>query len=141
MAATQVAEIPLNLKYHWENILNKYTGKECTHIKVTKTLDPNGIPIDESEVETTIYGAISPVREDAVRESAGTLLFGDLVAYFLSEEGVLVGTQTAASEARYDLIVHEGIRYTVENKRATAYDGGIAVVDKFTLRKVANEVA
>lgn len=140
MAITHAATIPFNLKYHWENILNKYAGKECTHIKVTKTLDPNGIPIDELEVETTVYGAISPVREEAVLESAGTLLYGDLVAYFLAEEDVIVGTQTAAGEARYDLIMHEGILYTVEKRLKTAYDDGVAVVSKFILRKVANEV-
>lgn len=139
MAATQVAEIPLNLKYHWERILNKYMGKECTHIKVTKTLDPNGGVIDESQTETTIYGAISPVSEDAVRESVGTLQYGDLVAYYLSEEEVLVGTQTGASEARYDLISYEGILYYVEKRTKIGYDDGTAVVSKYILRKVANE--
>lgn len=140
MAATQTATNSLDLYAHWTRILNGYMGKACTHVKVTKTIDPNGGVIDESEVETTIYGAISPVSEDAVRESAGTIQYGDLVAYYLYEAGVLVGTQTGASEARYDLIVHEGIRYTVSKRVKIGYDNGTAVVSKYILRKVANEV-
>jgi len=140
MAATQTASNPLDLYAHWTRILNGYMGKECTHIKVTKTLDLNGNVIDESEVETTIYGAISPVTSDAIAESVGLLLPGDLVAYYLSEEGVLVGTQTGASEARYDTIVHEGILYYVEKRVKTAYDNGSAVVSKYILRKVTDVV-
>ena len=137
MAATQSASTPLDLYNHLSQIINGYFGKECTHTKISKTLDLNGNVIDESETTTTIYGAVSPVKAEAVLESAGAMIFGDLVAYFLSEEGVLVGTQTNSTEARYDTITYEGNVYTVENKRATAYDAGVAVVDKFVLRKVA----
>ena len=139
MAATQTATNSLDLYAHWTRILNGYMGKEVTHIQITKTLDPNGGIIDEFQNDSTIYGAISPVSTDAVRESVGTIKIGDLVAYFLSEEDVIVGTQTGASEARYDLIAYQGRYYTVENKQTTAYDVGVAVVDKFILRRVAED--
>lgn len=139
MAATQVATNPLDLYAHWTRILNGYMGKEVTHIQITKTLDPNGGVIDEFQNESTIYGAVSPVSADAIRESIGTIKAGDLVAYFLSEEGVIVGTQDEEDEARYDMIGYQGRYYTVENKKATAYDDGVAVVDKFILRRVSED--
>lgn len=137
MSATQNASTSIDLYNVWTDILNTYLGKSCVHTKISKTLDLNGNVIDESETSTTIYGAVSPVKAEAVLESAGAMIFGDLVAYFMTEEGVLVGTQTNSTEARHDTITYEGNVYTVENKRATAYDAGVAVVDKFVLRKVA----
>lgn len=139
MAATQAASNPLDLYNHMSRIINGYLGSECTHIKATKALDPNGNVIGESQTETTIYGAISPVKADAVLEAAGTIQYGDLVFYALAEEGVLVGQQTGATEARYDMISYKGILYTVEKQVKTAYDGGVAVVCKYILRKVADE--
>jgi len=120
-------------------MLNEYLGKECIHIKATKTLDLNGGIISESQTETTIYAAISPVSAKAVDESAGTIQYGDLVFYALSEEGVIVGTQTSTTETRYDMIEYEGVMYTVVQKSKTAYDAGVAVVSKYILRKVAYE--
>lgn len=140
MSATQSATVAMDLYNIWTDILNNYLGQEVTHIQITKTLDPNGGVIDEFQNDSTIYGAISPVSGDAIRESVGTIQIGDLVAYFLSEEDVIVGTQTGASEARYDMISYEGILYYVEKRMKIAYDGGVAVVAKYILRKVANEV-
>jgi len=139
MAATQAGANSLDLYNHWSRILNNYMGKAVNHIKVTKVLDPNGNIIDESQVETTIYGAISPVKTDAINESAGLLQYGDLVAYFLHEAGVLVGTQTSADGVRLDMIEYQGKMYTVQNIQTTAYDAGSAVLDKFILRLVADE--
>ena len=139
MAATQAGANSLDLYNHWSRILNNYIGKACNHIKATKSIDPNGNVINESQTETTIYGAVSPVSEDTVLKSAGDIQFGDLTAYFLDEEGVLVGTQSTASSTRYDMIEYEGLMYTVVNKRATVYDDEVAVVSKYSLRKVADE--
>ena len=139
MAATQSGTVPLELYKHISLILNEYLGKECNHVKKTKTLDPNGGVISDTVVETTIYGAISPVSEDAVQESAGTFQYGDLVAYFLSEDGVLVGSQVEQDESRYDLIEYEGAMYSVSKKLKTAYDDGEAVVCKYVLRLVSDE--
>lgn len=139
MAATQSGTVPLELYKHISLILNEYLGKECTHIQITKTLDPNGGVIGEFQNDSIIYGAISPVSSDTIRESIGTIKVGDLTAYFLSEEGVMVGTQSGEAEARYDLILYQDRYYSVENKKATAFDGGVAVVDKFILRRVPED--
>ena len=139
MAATQIGDNPLNLYAHWSRILNLYIGRSCNHIKATKTIDPNGNVIDESQTETTIYGAVSPVSMDAVTKSAGLIQLGDLIALFLDDAGVLVGTQTSAGSTRYDMIEYEDIMYTVVNKRTTAYDSGVPVISKYVLRKVADE--
>ena len=138
MAITHAATIPLNLYYHWKRILENYVGKECTHTKVTKVLDLNGGVIDKSSVNTTIIGAITNVSQDTASESAGLFKYGDLVAYFMSEEGVIVGEQTNETSVRYDLIVYKGESYQVRDKLVTAYDDDVAVVDKFKLCKVAD---
>ena len=134
------AAISKNLKFHWENILNTYAGQECSHNKITRTLDPFGNVIDESEVSITVYGAISPVGAEAVKEAAGELQYGDLVGYFFAEEGILVGTQINADNSRWDTITYEGIDYTVEKLVVTAYDAGLPVVSKYILRKLSLDV-
>jgi hypothetical protein len=140
MAATQAATNPLDLYAHWTRILNGYMGKEVDHIQVTRTLDLQGGVIDEFENDSIIYGAISPVKEESIVESPGMFQHGDLVAYFLSEEGVIVGEQTDALETRRDVIVYQSNRYYVEKRLKTAYDNGVAVVSKYILRKMAIEV-
>lgn len=133
------ATIPLNLKYHWTNIINKYKGRECTHTKITKITDPNGQIIDESETNTTIYGVISPVQQKTINESAGLIQSGDLIAYFLDDEGVIVGEQVTDDSIRFDYIKYEGILYVVNQLQITAYDDGVAIVSSYILRKVAFE--
>jgi hypothetical protein len=139
MAATQNASTSLDLYNVWSDILNTYLGQACTHIKVTKVLDPNGNVIDESQTETTIYAAISPVSKDVVLESAGVLQYGDLTFYALNDAGVIVGTQTSATGVRYDMIEYKSVMYTVVQQSKTAYDDGVAVVSRYVLRKVAYE--
>ena len=139
MAATQVAANPLDLYTHMSRILNNYLGQACNHIEKTKTLDPNGLVISDFFDEKTIYGAISPVSKDAVLESPGVYHFGDLIAYFLAEDDVMVGENFGQNESRYDIIEYEDTMYTVSKKLKTAYDAGEAVVCKYVLRKIADE--
>lgn len=139
MAATQAGATSLDLYKHWSLILNNYIGRACNHVKVTKVLDPNGNVIDESQVETTIYGAISPVGVEAIQNSAGVLQVGDLTAYFLNDAGVVTGTQVNSTSVRYDMIEYGGVMYTVMQHSKTAHDDGVAVVCRYVLRKVAFE--
>ena len=139
MAATHPASVSMDLYNIWTDILNTYLGQECTHIKATKTLDPNGNVISEAQTETVVYAAVSPVSVEAVNESAGTLQYGDLIFFALDDAGILVGTQTDADESRYDMIEYEGVMYTVNQHDTTAYDNGVAVVSRYILRKVAYE--
>lgn len=139
MSADNAATNSLGLYDHWSLILNGYLGKECTHMEVTKTLDPNGDVINESETQTTIYGAISPVSEDAVREDAGTFHYGDLIAYFLAEEGVVVSEQFGPYTIIDHMIVYNDVAYSVNKLLVTAHDAGSSVVSKYVLRKGVDE--
>ena len=137
MSITQPAQISLGIYDHFTQILVGYEGKTCNHIQVTKNLDLNGNVIDQSQTETTIYGSISNVHEKAVVESLGTLKYGDLTALFLSEDGVIMGEQITENSVRFDLIEYQDRLYTVENRTHEVFDGGVSVMEKFTLRKLA----
>ena len=139
MGATNKATTPLNLYDHWCLILNGYLGKECIHTQVTRTLDLNGDVIDETETQTTIYGALSPVSESAVQESVGFLQYGDLVAYFLVEDGVEISEQFGQDSVVHHLITYQDVAYSVIKRTVTAYDDSEAVVSKYVLRKGTDE--
>lgn len=139
MAATQSASVPMNLEFHFSNIINKYMGRESTHIKVMKTLDGTGYVISESQTESIIYGAIGTVNQDVVNESLGMIKTGDLMAYFMESQDVLVGEQITEGEIRIDYIEYECVLYSVVQRLKTAYDNGTEIVSKYVLRKVAYE--
>jgi len=129
----------LNLQYHFENIINGYLGQACTLRRITTTLDPNGGIVDESVVETDIIGIISPASGKVLRENAGLMIAGDLVAYFMRETGINVGTQSTNLSTTFDNIIYKNIIYSIEEKIVTARDGETAIVDKFILREVSGE--
>lgn len=139
MATTAPATVPKGIKTHWEQILREYEAKTCTHIQITKTTDSNGLVIDESQTESTIYGIISAINEDAIDKSMGILQYGDLVAHFMSDIDVIVGEQVTETSIRLDHIKHEGVLYTVNQRTTMVYDAGVSILSKFILRKVAYE--
>jgi len=139
MSADNVATNSLGLYNHWSLIINEYLGKACVHTEVTRTLDLNGDVISETEDETVIYGAISPVSEDAVHEDIGVVHRGDLIAYFLVEDGVKDGEMFGQYNIIH-LITYNDIIYDVNKRVVTAYDDGAAVVSKYLLRKIPDRI-
>lgn len=137
--STAPATVTKGIKTHWEQILREYEGKTCTHIQIVKTTDSNGLVISETETESTIYGIISAVNENAVQESAGLLQYGDVTAHFMNDVDVIVGEEVTETLIRLDHIKHEGVVYSVNQRVQTVFDGEVAILSKYVLRKIAFE--
>jgi hypothetical protein len=57
-----VARIKANMKKHFNDLLNTWASKECTHVQITETIDELGQIIDQSRFTSTIYGIVSPAN-------------------------------------------------------------------------------
>lgn len=126
----------LNLEYHFTNIINGYMGQECTRIRRTSTLDLNGNIVDDSTVETTVYGIVSVASAKVQEESGGLILAGDLVAYFMTDTDINIGTQSTTTTTSTDTIEYNDVEYQIVTRIVTASDVGVEVVDKLILRRI-----
>jgi len=122
---------------HFQQILDTWGGKECTHLQITETIDDMGQIIDRSETSTTIYGIVSPASYNENYHPIGSLQSGDLTTFFKYSDNVIKSTQLTDSTTRKDHIIYEGNEYRVEQLQEITYDVGEPVFVRYLLRKVS----
>ena len=122
---------------HFQQILNVWGGKECTHVRIVETLDEMGQVIDYTETSATIYGIISPASYNENYHPIGSLQQGDLTAFFKYSDDVIKSSQLTDSTVRKDHIIYEGNEYRVEQVQEIVYDVGDPVFARYLLRKVS----
>ena len=126
----------LNLLDHWAQIMT-YMGNSATYRVVKEELDDFGQIVNSSYSDTEIEAAISPVSQRSLLEAPGMFHPGDLCMYAYASLNIMGSSQSATNENTQGRIIYEGVEYRIE-KITTAYDNGVAVVDKFRLSKVAS---
>ena len=141
-----IAQIRLNTRYHFAEMIRNWSGKEATHRKITETIDSQGNVIDRSTTESTIYAIIGnpPFSEKGL--PIGALQSGDLCMYYWyagTEDDILVSKQLTPTTERHDQIDFQGTTYKVANLDEIAYDLNTAGDDhepifaKYKLQKIA----
>ena len=131
------ARVRSGFSKHFQQILNVWGGKECTHVQITETLDEMGQVIDQSRSTSTIYGIISPASYNENYHPIGSLQQGDLTAFFKYSDDVIKSSQLTDSTIRKDHIIYEGNEYRVEQIQEIAYDVDDPVFARYLLRKVS----
>jgi hypothetical protein len=126
-----------NMTSHFQQIIDRWEGKECTHVQITETLDDNGQIIDQSETTTEIIGIIAPIGLDDIHHAMGILEPEDMYGFFWHSAGIKAAYRVSGTQMRHDHIIYAGTEYNVDRIMETAYDLDIPVFDQFLLRLVA----
>jgi hypothetical protein len=121
---------------HFQQIVDRWEGKECTHKKITETIDDNGQIIDRSEATATVHGIIAPIGIDDIQHSTGTIEPEDLYGFFWYTDSITAADRVSATQMRHDHIIYEGTEYNVEKAMSLAFDLDEPVFMQFLLRKV-----
>lgn len=129
--------IKRNMAAHFTQILTNWEGKECTHKKITETIDDNGQIIDRSETTTTVHGIIAPIGIDDIQHSMGTIEPEDMYGFFWYTDSITAADRVSATQMRHDHIIYESTEYNVERAMSLAFDLDEPVFMQFLLRKVA----
>lgn len=136
-----VARIKTNMKKHFLDILDTWAAKECTHIRITETLDDFGQIIDQSRVETEIIGLVGDVSFKGNNYPIGLLQPGDLCLMAKYSDNIIISDQLTSSTTRHDHIIFQNVEYRIEDMDI-GYDLNDAstnhepVFCKYLLRKV-----
>ena len=116
-----VARVAAGMLKHFNQLMRVWGAKECTHVIITETIDDMGQIIDQSRVEITIYGVVSPANFKGNGQPIGYLQPGDLTAFYLHSDNVIIANQLTEVTTRHDHIIYEGNEYKVYNVE-WAYD-------------------
>lgn len=123
----KVARVAAGMLKHFNQLMTAWGSKECTHVQITETIDELGQIIDQSRSTSTIYGVVSPANFKGNNQPIGHLQPGDLTAFFLYTNDVIISNQLTESTTRHDHIIYEGNEYRVENVEY-AYDVSVSQV-------------
>lgn len=141
-----IAQQRFNMRYHFAEMIRNWSGKECTHRKITETIDANGLVIDRAEVDTTIYAIVGNPPFNEKIPQIGNLKTGTLCMYYWytgTDADILVSKQVTETTTRNDQVIFQGMTYKVEQLDEIAYDLNVAGDDhepifaKYTLKRFA----
>ena len=123
-----VARVAAGMLKHFNQLMTVWGAKECTHVIITETIDELGQIIDQSRSTSTIYGVISPANFKGNDQPVGYLQPGDLTAFYLYSDDVIISNKLTELTTRHDHIIYEGNEYQVYNIEY-AYDVKTSQVD------------
>lgn len=126
-----------NMTSHFQQIMDRWEGKDVTHVQIIETMDDNGQIIDQSETTTEIIGIIAPIGLDDVHHAMGILEPEDMYGFFWQSAGIKAAHRVSSTQMRHDHIIYKGTEYNVDRIVQSAYDLDVAVFDQVLLRKVA----
>ena len=106
---------------HFDQIIKTWAGKECIHRIITETIDDMGNIIERSNVDSTIYGIVSPADLKGKNQPIGYAQPGDLTGLFKYDNDIIISDQLTEYTTRQDHIIYEGFEYRIENQQI-AYD-------------------
>ena len=127
---------------HFDQILRVWAGKKATLRVITETIDDMGQIIERSNVDTYVYGIVSPAKYKDSNYPPGFLQAGDLTALFKYSDGVRLSDQATQDSSAIHHIIYEGIEYRIETVEY-AYDINVssvsheAVFGNYLLRKIS----
>lgn len=124
----KVARVPAGMLKHFNQLMSVWGSKECTHVQIVEEIDEFGNVIDQSRLTLTIYGIVSPANFKGNDQPVGYLQPGDLTAFFLHSDDVIISNQLTEFTTRHDHIIYEGNEYQVYNIEY-AYDVNTSQVD------------
>lgn len=122
-----VARIKANMKKHFNDLLDTWAAKECTHRQIVEEIDELGNIINRSETDVTIYALISPINLKTNNTVMGHAQPGDLTMFAKYEDNIIISDQLTSTTTRHDNIIYEGIEYQIYNIEY-AYDVNVSQV-------------
>lgn len=116
-----VARVAAGMLKHFEQLGRVWGNKEVIHVKITEEIDELGNIIDQSRSTSTIYGIVSPANFKGNAQPIGYLQPGDLTAFFLYSDDIIISNKLTELTTRHDHIIYEENEYQVYNVEY-AYD-------------------
>ena len=124
-----IARVKLGLLKHFNQIIKTWAGRECTHVIITETIDDFANIIDQSRIETTVYGIIGDANFKGNEYPIGLLQPGDLCGTFKYSDNIIISDQLTSNTTRQDHIIFESNEYRVENM-TLGYDVKISEISQ-----------
>jgi hypothetical protein len=89
-----IAKVKLGMLKHFNQILDTWGGKKVTHIIITETIDELGQIINQSRVETIIYGIVGDASFKGNNFPLGLLQPGDLCLMAKYSDNIIIDDST-----------------------------------------------